>query len=101
MNTIGKQHFTFLFSPIRERAFTLKNIKAGFAASGLFLFNLDRVFRDMPKPPANLTIPKADEVKVGSCPQDVVLQTPVTLVSVEAFMSLQNLIIQRDAHALE
>ncbi|MCJ1363236.1 hypothetical protein MMC16_002343 [Acarospora aff. strigata] len=31
VNTIGKQHFTSLFSPARERAFTLKNIKAGFA----------------------------------------------------------------------
>ena len=72
-NTIGKQHFISLFSPARERAFTPKNIKAGFAASGLFPFNPDRVLRDMPKPPADLTIPKADEVKVGSCPQDVVL----------------------------
>ena len=39
VNTIGKQHFTSLFSPARERAFTPKNIKAGFAASGLFSFN--------------------------------------------------------------
>ena len=54
----------------------------------------------MPKPPADLNIPKADKVKVGSCPQDVVLQTPVTLVSAEAFISLQNLIIKQDAHAL-
>lgn len=94
MNAIGKQHFTSLFSPAREKAFTLKNIKAGFAASGLFPFNPDRVLRSMPKPPANLNVPKANKVKVGSCPQDVVLQTPVTLVSVEGFMSLQNLIIK-------
>jgi hypothetical protein len=93
VNTIGKQHFTSLFSPAREKAFTLKNIKAGFAASGLFPFNPDRVLRDMPKPPADLIIPKADEVKVGSYPQDAVLQTPVTPVLAEAFMSLQNLII--------
>jgi hypothetical protein len=101
VNTIGKQHFTSLFSPARERAFTPNNIKAGFAASGLFPFNPDRVLRDMPKPPADLTMPKADEVKVGSCPQDVVLQTPVTPVSVETFMALQNLIIKQDAHALD
>ena len=101
MNTISKQHFTSLFSPAKERAFTLKNIKAGFATSGLFLFNPDRVLRDMPKPPTDLTMPKADEVKVGSCPQDVVLQTPVTPVSAEAFMALQNLIIKQDAHALD
>lgn len=75
MNTIGKQHFTTLFSPARERAFTPKNIKAGFAASGLFPFNPDRVLRHMPKHPADLNIPKADKVEVGSCPQDIVLQT--------------------------
>jgi len=38
---------------------------------------------------------------VGSCLQDVVLQTPVTPVSAEALMSLQNLIIKQDAHALD
>jgi len=75
VNIIGKQHFTSLFSPAREKAFTPKNIKAGFAASGLFPFNLDRVLRHMPKPPTDLTILKANEVKVGSCPQDVVPQT--------------------------
>ena len=101
MNTIGKQHFTSLFSPAKEKAFTPKNIKAGFAASGLFLFNPDRVLRHMPKPPADLTVPKANEIKVGSCPQDVVLQTPMTPVSAEGFMSLQNLIIKQDAYTLD
>lgn len=100
MNTIGKQHFTSLFSPARERALTPKNIKAGFAASGLFPFNPDRVLRHMPKPPADITVPKANEVKVGSCPQDVVLQTPVTPVSAEGFMSLQDL-IKQDAYTLD
>jgi hypothetical protein len=55
----------------------------------------------MPKPPAELTIPKADAVKVGPCPQDEVLQTPVTPVSAETLMSLQNLIINQDAHAFD
>jgi hypothetical protein len=50
VNTIGKEHFTSLYSPTREKAFTPKNIKAGFAASGLFPFNPDRVLRDIPKP---------------------------------------------------
>ncbi|KFY89000.1 hypothetical protein V500_06013, partial [Pseudogymnoascus sp. VKM F-4518 (FW-2643)] len=101
VNTIGKQHFTSLYSPARVRAFTPKNIKAGFAASGLLPFNPDRVLRHMPKPPAELNIPKADEVEVGPRQQDVELQTPVTPVSAEALMSLQSLIIQRDAHALD
>jgi hypothetical protein len=101
VNTIGKEHFTTLYSPARERAFTPKNIKAGFAASGLFPFNPDRVLRSMPAPRAEPAIPSADEVKVGSCRQDVEPQTPVTPASAESFMSLQNLIIQRDAHALD
>jgi hypothetical protein len=100
INTIGKEYFTALYSPARERAFTLKNIKAGFTASGLFPFNPDRVLRSMPAPLAKPAIPRVDEVKVGSCRQDVEPQTPVTPVSAEAFMSLQNLIIQ-DARALD
>jgi hypothetical protein len=101
VNTIGKEHFTSLYSPARERAFTPKNIKAGFAASGLFPFNPDRVLRSMPAPPVKPAMRSADEVKVGACRQDVEPRTPVTLVLVEAFMSLQSLIIQQDAHALD
>jgi hypothetical protein len=63
----------------------------------------------MPAPPAEPAIPRVDEVKVGSCRQDVEvhyrqdeeLQTPLTPVSAEAFTSLQNLIIQQDAYALD
>jgi len=101
VNTISKQHFTSLFSLAREKVFTPKNIKASFATSGLFLFNPDRVLRHMPKPPTNLTIPKANKVKVRSCPQDVVPQTPVTPVSAKGFMSLQNLIIKQNAYTLD
>jgi hypothetical protein len=64
---ISKEHFTSLYSPARKIAFTLKNIKASFAASSLFLFNPDRVLRSMPAPLAELAIPRANEVKVRSC----------------------------------
>ncbi|TEY20751.1 hypothetical protein BOTCAL_1751g00010 [Botryotinia calthae] len=93
VDTIGKEHFTSLYSLAREKAFTLKNIKAGFAASGLFPFNPDRVLRSMPAPPAEPAMPKADEMKVESYRQDIEPQTPVTLIIAEAFISLQNLII--------
>jgi hypothetical protein len=96
-NTIGKEHFTSLYSPARERAFTKRNIVAGRAATGLFPFNPDRVLRDTPKPPAELTVPKGDEV---SFPQDEVLQTPVTPVSAEALALLHNL-IKQDTHTLD
>jgi len=73
-----------------------KNIKAGFAASGLFPFNLNRVLRSMPAPLAKLAILRVDKVKVRSCRQDVKvhyrqdeeLQTPLTLVLVKAFILL-------------
>jgi hypothetical protein len=55
-----------------------------------------------PKPPAQSTVPRADEIQVGSCHQDEVSQTPVTPVtpaSAEGLVSLQNL-IKQDAHTL-
>jgi hypothetical protein len=66
-NTIGKQHFTSLYNPIREKAFTKRNIAAAWAASGLFLLNLDRIFRKTPKPPIDLSFLRVDKIKVGSC----------------------------------
>jgi hypothetical protein len=57
MTTINKEHFTTLYYPARERAMTKKNILAGWAKSGLFPFNLDRVLRDLAKPvPDALTL---------------------------------------------
>jgi hypothetical protein len=99
VNIISKEHFISLYSPARKRVFTLKNIKAGFAAYSLFPFNPDRVLRDMPKLPAKLLIPKADNENAASYPQDPILQTPTTPISAEALMLLQNLIIKQAAHA--
>lgn len=100
VNTIGKQHFTALYSPARERAFTSKNIKAGFAATGLIPFNPDRVLRGIPKPPPEVIIPKTGELTIQPCQQDVVPQTPVTPVSEAALISLQDRILKCDAHEL-
>ncbi|KAI2475622.1 hypothetical protein Ptr902_12947 [Pyrenophora tritici-repentis] len=98
VNTIGKEHFTSLYKPARERAFTLKNIKAGFAASGLFPFNPERVLRTVPKPPAELTLAVTNEVP---CQEYESPQTPVTPVSAEGLISLQDMILRKDAHALD
>jgi len=100
-NTIGKEHFTSLYSPARERALSKKNILAGFAKCGLEPLNPDRVLKDIPKPPAEVAVAKADEVKVRSCPQDDVPQTPVTPMSPSAVMSLHNFIIKKQARALD
>jgi hypothetical protein len=56
INTIGKKYFTSLYNLARKRAFTLKNIKAGFATSSLFLFNPDKILRSMPVPVAKLAV---------------------------------------------
>jgi hypothetical protein len=61
----------------------------------------------MPQPPANpanpdnLTILRADEANVESYPQDKVPQTPVTPVSADGFMPLQNVIIKQVAYILD
>lgn len=93
LDSVGKEHFNSLYMRARERALTKRNITAGWAASGLFPVNPDRVLRDTPKPLPELTVLN----EVASCPQDEVLQkpvTPVTLVTTEALTSLYNLIKQ-------
>jgi hypothetical protein len=54
------------------------------------------VLGDIQKPLAELTVPNADEVKVGACLQDEVLRTPVTVKALTSLCSL----IQHDTHAL-
>jgi hypothetical protein len=103
VNTIGKGHFTYLYSPARKKAFTKKNILAGWAKSGLFPFNPDRVLRDIPKSVTALDVPKACGLDIGQCPEGDVVQTPVTPVTPvtsEGLVSLQGLINQ-DARALD
>ncbi|KAJ6267361.1 hypothetical protein PSV08DRAFT_157423, partial [Bipolaris maydis] len=74
-----------------------KNIKAGFAASGLFPLNPDRVLRTVPKPPVEVAPAVTNEAPYQ---EDAVLQTPITPVSADGLMLLQNLIL-KDAHALD
>jgi hypothetical protein len=64
----------------------------------LFPFNPERVLRTIPKPAAELTIPVTNVIP---CQHDTIPQTPVTPVSAEGLMSLQNLIMQTDAYALD
>jgi hypothetical protein len=48
----------------------------------------------MLKPPVDLIIPRINKIKIGSCPQDIILHILVTLVLAKAFILLQNLIIK-------
>jgi hypothetical protein len=95
VNAIGKQYLTSLYSPARERPFTPRNIKAGFAATGLFPFNPNRVLKDISPPIAERSIPKIDDNRTIGYQPDESLQTPISLVSEEALMSLRNLISKR------
>lgn len=97
IDAIGKEHFTYLYSPARQKAITKRNIIAGWAATGLFPFNPDRVLRNTPKPPAALRPAELNEI-VAPVVQDEVLQSPVTPVTAAGVMSLQKL-IEQDAGA--
>jgi hypothetical protein len=102
VETVGKEHFTYLYGPARERAMTKRNIRAGWAATGLFPFNPERVLRDIPKPSAALVIPGIADV-AGACPSAEVSRTPVTPatpVTTEALTMLHDM-IKHDTQALD
>ena len=110
-STVGKEHFTSLYTPAREKAFTRKNITAAWAASGLFPFNPDRVLRSILKPQSPSDSTAIDEVRANACSHDKVPtpvtpitpaapMTPMTPVSAEALTALHDL-IKEDAHSLD
>ncbi len=104
VDTIGKQHFTSLYSPARELAFSEKNIVAGWSKAGLFPFNPDRVLSDMPKLPSEITgngRERAVSIRYTPLRTPLTPVTPVTPMSADALMSLQTLIVQRDARTLD
>lgn len=105
VNTIGKQHFTSLYSPARETAFTKRNILAGWSKGGLFPFDPQRVLRDMEKPFAALTeaagLSTNQSVRGPVLPPVVTPVTPVTPVCATSFAALQDAIIKEDACALD
>jgi len=96
-NTVDKEHFTSLYGPARDQMVTSRNIKAGWMKAGLFPFNQNRVLKDIQKPPAQLTVPKANDAGIGSSVQGEVPQTPVTA---EALTLLRSR-IEENAHALD
>ncbi|KAF7577160.1 hypothetical protein PtrM4_014000 [Pyrenophora tritici-repentis] len=103
IDRIGKEHFTSLYKPARDKAFTKRNILAGWAATGLFPLNPERVLRGIQKPTPKLTIPDVSQGQLVSASGDEVLQTPLTLVTpktTDALASLQSM-IEKDAHTLD
>ena len=83
-------------------AFIKKNILAGWAKSGLFPFNPNRVLRDHPKRDVS-NVCEAREVNTAPCLEGcraTTPRTPVTPVTSEALVSLQEL-INDDAYSLD
>ena len=94
VDTVGKEHFTSLYSPARDRAFTRRNIMAGWKATGLFPFEPGKVLQDLPKPPTQLLVPAAGKVVVPCQPEEAPRTpvTPTTPVTTEALTSLHEMI---------
>ena len=84
VETIGKEHFTYLYNPAKTKAFTPHNIRAEWSKAGLYPFNPEKVLNEIPKPLDQLTAPEFNVTEVGSCTHDEVPQTPATPVSAEA-----------------
>jgi len=104
VGTIGKQHFTYLYSPAKTRALTERNILAGWRASGLYPLNPDKVLNDIPRPvpePASPepvtepTIPTLKTYEINLGQQGEVLLTPVT----PRGLTLLHNLIKQDADA--
>jgi hypothetical protein len=95
VTNVNKEHSTAIYSRAREVGITKKNILAGWAKTGLFLFNPSRVLRDIVKPDALLTIQLPSEVEST---QNGVIKTPVTPMSSEAVTQLLSL-IKQDSHS--
>jgi hypothetical protein len=95
VGTIGKQHFTYLYSPAREKAFTEKNILAGWRASGLYPYNPDKVLTEIPKPTTEPAVLAIETAKTDLCPQDEIVQTPTSPASLTAL----HVRLKEDAYA--
>ncbi|KAJ9494811.1 hypothetical protein H2202_009712 [Exophiala xenobiotica] len=70
-NTIGKQHFTLLYSWAREAAFTYRNIKSGWCKTGLYPFNPIMVLRDIHKPPIEVNRDHIIIPQLSKAPRDL------------------------------
>jgi hypothetical protein len=78
VNTVRKQHFTYLYSPARVSSFTKRNILAAWRGSSLFPLNSERVLANVPKPPTELRISNVDKLRFDSCLGYQALPTPVS-----------------------
>lgn len=91
---IGKEYFIYLYSSIRIKAFTSRNIRARQFKADLYPFNPDKVLSNMPKSLRELIDIELNITKALSCTHDEVLMTSITLILAEAVTSFLNVIKQ-------
>lgn len=77
--TIGKQHFTLLYSRARDIALTARNIRSGWSKAGLFPLNPSRVLDSLEPPPLspNRVCPEMTATLEPTA-VDVVVKTPTS-----------------------
>jgi hypothetical protein len=83
--TVGKEHFTRMYSNARDKALSARNIHAGWSKAGLFPLYPERVLRSMTQPVtrASHIAPPVHEAD-SSC-QNAPLRTPTSARSLETF----------------
>jgi hypothetical protein len=77
-DTVGKQHFTLLYSRARNLAFTPRNIKSGWCKTRLYPFNSNRVLNEIQKPQAEVIVTQTANVTADLVSYNDMLRTPVT-----------------------
>lgn len=86
--TVGKQHFTLLYSRARAVAFTASNIRSAWSKAGLFPHDPDRVLETFSGRHTNETATAAMPVRPGSSPIDEFPNTPTTAEGLAALRRL-------------
>ncbi|KUL81896.1 hypothetical protein ZTR_09528 [Talaromyces verruculosus] len=79
-NAIGKPHFTYLYDRARQTALTRRNIRSGWAKTGLVPFDPNRVLRGVQKSRPEIHIATEIAATPGGAVSDgeAVITTPVT-----------------------
>lgn len=94
VGAIGKQHFTYLYSPARQTAFSPRNIRAAWAGAGLYPFNPARVMDQIPKPVTESRPTASNTTNNGynAASRTTPPHSPSTPQSTDAVASLHNVI---------
>jgi hypothetical protein len=89
-DTIGKQHFTLLYDRARQKAFSQRNILAGWSKAGLRPFNPQRVLSEVQKPIVNSV---STVLTINNPNHDMTLpELPNTPVTADALSTLRKTI---------